>query len=286
MHIPTAEEMRNHLKIQLNNMNNALSLAQINLVVLKDLVPNIEVRGLAIDNCITGILQTYFNELRKRLTTAYAQGTPATIDLDESLYALDCALEKQLDNTVHEETHTRASIIDEFISLIPFSKIHNLLHEQASSLVDNGKSIFADQIVDYLNLQYRAKTTRVKSGRVVLEMYTADYWQRYNFMRDIVNFEKGLRAVAMETGADFGFSVVELKNAVDALTYEQQEIPSRTTFGKSTGLEIVCFRTKYEFRFSRSEFDALTAFATLHGSDRSLELVNTFIDTVFCSQAA
>lgn len=286
MHIPTAEEMRSHLKIQLNNMNNALSLAQINLVVLKDLVPNIEVRGLAIDNCITGILQTYFNELCKRLTTAYAQGTPATIDLDESLYALDCALERQLDNTVHEETHTRASIIDEFLSLIPFSKIHNLLHEQASSLVDSGKSIFADQIVDYLNLQYRAKTTRVKSGRVVLEMYTADYWQRYNFMRDIINFEKGLRAVAMETGADFGFSVVELKNAVDALTYEQQEIPSRTTFGKSTGLEIVCFRTKYEFRFARSEFDALTAFATLHGSDRSLELVNTFIDTVFCSQAA
>lgn len=286
MHIPTADEMRNHLKTQLNNMNNALTLAQVNLSIIKDLVPNVEVRGLAIDKCITGILQTYFSDLCKRLTTTYAQGTPAEIELDESLYALNCALETQLDNTDHEDTQTRATIIDEFISLIPFSRIHKLLNDQANSLVDKGKTIFADELVDYLNFKYRADSAKVKSGRVIFEMYTADYWQRYNFMRDIIKFENALRAVAMETGANFGFSVVELKNAVDAMTYEQQEIPSRSTFGKSTGLEIVCFRSKYEFRFARSEFDALTAFVTLHGSDNSIELVNTFIDTVFSSQAA
>ncbi len=286
MHIPTAAQMIDQIKTQLYNMNNALSLAQINLAILKDLVPNVEVCGLAIEGCIAGILKTYFTDLCKCLTKAYAQGTPATIELNESLFALNCALKTKLDNTDHNETHERATIIDEFISLIPFKNIHASLTDQASSLVDKGKSLFADEIVNYLNLKYQANNTKVKSGRVILEMYTTDYWNRYNYKRDIIRFENGLRAVAMETGADFGFSVIELKNAVDALTYEEQEIASRTTFGKSSSLEIVCFRTKYEFRFTRSSFDALAAFVTLHGRDKSIETVNAFIDTVFCSQAA
>lgn len=286
MQIPTSEQMFDQLETQLYSMNNALSLARINLSILEDLVPDVEVRGLAIGDCISGVSKSYFTDLCKRLTKAYAQGTLAKIELDESKFALDRALEAKLDKADHGETQQRATIIDEFISLIPFKYIHASLTGQANSLVDNGKSLFADEIVNYLNLKYQANNAKVKSGLIILEMYTTDYWDRHNFMPNIIGFKNALRAISMETNADFGFSVVELKNAVDALSYQQQKIVSRTTFGKSTDLEIVCFKTKYEFRFSRSVFDALTAFVPLHGSDKSIGIVNAFIDTVCNSQAA
>lgn len=283
MQVPTAKEMQDELSSRLMAMNAAHSSARSSLIILKTLVSNISVSGVSFDGLADTIVDNYFEDLCEQLTKAHAKGSPATIELAYAMYEIEEDIEELIANADAQDVEERSNLILRLLESLSLDRIHTHLSDLVSNLEQKGKSIIADNLVSNL---FGVGEIRLKSGRVIVDMDAADYWQRYKTYRIIDRINEGLCSASKETGVNFGPSLFYLKTAVTELTYGDEEIKSRTCFGKGTNLEIMCFRTKYELRFTRSVFDAIAAYVTLHGSDESVEVIREVINSKTILDAA
>lgn len=291
MPIPSADEMRNSIRQKLECMFHALLSANESISVVEGLCPNVRTVKLDFDDCVEDLLKTFFTDLCNALSREYSQGTPATIDIDWSRFTEESENSARASSRRHryEEEPDRergASAIERLVNAIQFAKIAGDLEQQAATLQQQGKSILANGLVSFLGLTHRRLSQKIKSGRICVDIYCADYWSRHQSIHDYAKFADGLRDASLETEMDFGRAVSLLRNAVMNMTYDEQEIPSRTTFGKGEALEIVCFKSKYEFRFTRPAFDAIAAYVTLHGNESSVAAVTDLLDEISNQKAA
>lgn len=288
MPIPSADEMRSSIKKKLSCMLQALVSANDNISTIEGLCPSVRTVKLDFDDCVDDLMKTYFNDLCNALSREYSQGTPATIDIDWTEFTEESESSSHTRSRRHrfEEVPAGASAIEELVSAIKFEDIFGELEKQAASLQQEGKAILANGLVSFLGLTLPRSSFKIKSGRICVDIYSADYWQRYEAVRDYSKFEDGLRDARLETEMNFGCAVSLLKAAVMDMTYDEQEIPSRTMFGKGAALEIACFKSKYEFRFTRPAFDAIAAYVTLHGNESSVAAVTKLLDELINKNAA
>lgn len=292
MPIPSADEMCNSVQQKLMSMLQALLSANENMSTIERLCPGVRVEKLDFEDCVEDFLKHFFSDLCTNLSREFSQGTPATIDLDwtnftvkttTSLYGRSHRYRSGGD--VHD-CEQGAYAVEELIKAISFKNIVVDLERQASSLRDEGKAILANGFVSFLGLTLPRSSFKIKSGRICFDTYSANYWHRHDAVRDYSKFEDGLRDARLETEMEFGCAVSLLKSAVMDMGYDEQEIPSRTTFSKGAALEIVCFKTKYEFRFTRPAFDAIAAYVTLHGNDASVAAITKLLDEINHQNAA
>lgn len=291
MPIPSADEMRNSIRQKLECMFQALLSANESISVVEGLCPNVRTVKLDFDDCVEDLLKTFFTDLCNALSREFSQGTPATIDIDWTRFTEESESSTRARSRRHRyeeepDSERGASAIEELVNAIQFEKIAGDLEQQAATLQQEGKAILANGLVSFLGLTLPRSSFKIKSGRICVDIYSADYWHRYEAVRDYSKFEDGLRDARLETEMDFGCAVSFLKSAVMEMTYDEQEIPSRTTFGKGEALEIVCFKSKYEFRFTRPAFDAMSAYVTLHGNESSVAAVNKLLDEISNQKAA
>lgn len=292
MPIPSADEMRNSVQQNLMSMLQALLSANENMATIENLCPGVRVKKLDFDDCVEDFLKHFFSDLCTNLSREFSQGTPATINIDWTNFT-----EKNTTSSHGRSRRYRSGgdpenceqgvcAVEELINVINFEKIVADLERQAVTLRDEGKAILANGFVSFLGLTLSRSSFKIKSGRICFDIYSANYWHRYEAVRDYSKFEDGLRDARLETETDFGCAVSLLKSAVMDMGYDEQEIPSRTTFSKGAALEIVCFKSKYEFRFTRPAFDAIAAYVTLHGNDSSVAAITKLLDEINHQNAA
>ena len=291
MPIPTADEMRNSISQKLECMFQALLSANESISVVDRLCPNVRTLKLDFDDCVEDLLKAFFTDLCNALSREYSQGTPATIDIDWTRFTEESESSTRARSRRHryeeEPDNVRgASATEVLVNTIRFDNIVADLERQAAALQQVGKSILANGMMSFLGLTHLRSSINIKSGRICAETYAADYWARHQALHDYSKFEDALTDANFETGVEFGCAVSRLKNAVMEMTYDRQEIPSRTTFGKGAAMEIVCFKSKYEFRFTRPAFDAIAAYVTLHGNETSVAAVTKLLDEISNQNAA
>lgn len=296
--IPSADQMKSDVQNILEQLNTVVYLNNKNAQILKELVPNPRVYSADFALCVNGALERYFNGLGKKLSALYSGGTPASLEIEEKHYtanprsnysyrpsrdeyAVSYELSEAIDAADEMEPEDRNHLIVKLIEAIRFEAIYQDIVEQCENLKEAGKSILADKLISFFSLKHKSCHPAVKRDRIIIERYSADYSSaRCGYVSDLQYLLDLLRYVSLETGMDFGSGAWELKNAVMHLTYSNSCIPSRTIFGKGQQLEIACFNSKYEFRFSRSGFDALAAYVTLHGSERSVGYIADVLDSI------
>lgn len=286
MPIPSSDEMRNSVQQKLMSMLQALHSANNNMCTIENLCPSVRVKKLGFDDCVEDLLKHFFTALCNDLSREFSQGTPATMDIDWTNFTVENKTplygrsRRYLSGGNVQDCEQSASTIEELINAIDFEKMVADLERQAATLRDEGKAILANAFVSFLGLTHRRSSFKIKSGRICFDIYSVNYWHRDGAIRDYSIFEDGLRDARLETETDFGCAVSLLKSAVMDMGYDEQEIPSRTTFSKGDALEIVCFKSKYEFRFTRPAFDAIAAYVTLHGNDSSVAAITKLLDEI------
>lgn len=292
MPIPSADEMCNSVQQKLMIMLQSLLSANEDMSTIETLCPSVQVEKLDFDDCVGDLIEHFFTDLCNELTQEFSQGTPATIDIDWTRFkdknrtSLHGRYRRYRSGGDVQNREQGASAIEELINAINFENIVTDLKCQAANLLNEGKAILAKGLVSFLGLTLTYSSFKVKSGRICFDICSANYWQSDKSVRDYSKFEDGLRDVGFETETDFGCAVSLLKSSVMDMGYGDQEIPSRTTFSKGGALEIVCFKSKYEFRFTRPAFDAIAAYVTLHGNESSVAAITKLLDEINHQNAA
>lgn len=241
-------------------------------------------------------MQAYFEKLCKGLSATYSQGTPATIQLDARYYTfasyretegqcdrpLSYALRHRFTYCDDKPQHEQKEVIQTLLEAIPYDDIEASLLAQADKLRDVGMRIYADRCVDRLNIDAKWRVPKITSRYILCEISASGY--NWDVAKEINELHQSLSTIARKSAIDFGFVLSDLRNAIQALSYDGM-IPSRTRFGENSDhLSIICFKDKYQLRFSHAAFDAITAFVNLYGSDASIQAVNAL--SAKLSQAA
>lgn len=291
MPIPSAEEMRDTVKSKLLCMDHALKEANAKTSLIESLCPNVRTIQLDFADCVEDLLKTYFDDLCSALSREFSQGTPAIISIDLKRFTVENDSGRgghfrRRREAIVTTDDSGESAIERLVNAIEFEKIETDVKRQASSLQQEGKSILANGLVSFLGLRFPHVSFKIKAGRICIDIYSANYWHRHDTIRDYSQFEDSLTDIRLETETDFGSAISMLKNAVMDMSYDEQELPSRTVFNKGAALEIICFRTKYEFRFTRSAFDAIAAYVTLHGNESSVAAITKLLDEANNQNAA
>lgn len=287
MSVPSASTMRAELKQRLIEMVNARDAFNQNIAELKRIGIAPRTDRLFLSEATERAISFYFEKLCSRLTTEHANGTPAEVKLAYSLYGFDrssyddqeCGLNEpfyhKLIDAGDEPTECQIDLMEEAVGRIDFDAIEQSLTGQVNGLANEGLRLIAENYMHAMNIYYSHASMKITGRHVVLQMDSCDNFSSYQWRQELQHVLQLHGQVQQMGGVCLGNSIHELDMAVCRLSFENPTIPSRTAFGKGTDLEIVCFKDKYEFRYSRKAFDAILAFISLFGKgERFASLLN------------
>jgi len=289
MNVPSSEEMRaelgGRLALLIDTREEYLRLNRL----LTGIGVDLSERSVFVSSSTQEVLTEYFTGLCRQLTAAHANNTPAEVSLNRDYYhfqqrrfeddtdvvlsGLTSTLRSQLCDIDIKDRETQLALMRQVTDAIHFDDIEAQLRQQVDALVDTGITMMADMLVSDLNMYHARRDIKIKGRHVIFEMCSADYWYRTDKYTEVGRINDCLLYIQEQADIHFGGAASALMAALRSLSYESKSIPSRTVFGKGNALEIVCFKGKYEFRFTHAAFDALLAFVSLHGSDRSIDRI-------------
>jgi|GEM_PF-872358 len=292
--IPTAESLEKTLKCRLIDAVESrceLMKSASHLKILGVDIGNLNANAL---NCMDEVAKQYIDDLCKKLTVHYANGTPAKIELNRELYQVGyfhrCGnrLTRQTVDLFHdcdngENLEKEKGLIDFYLSNLDFTAIAAEINRQALALGNEGLRLIALDITDWLGLRYLRRGVTVRSGRIVIGCYPFRYSNVWETINKLKNLQAGLALIENDAGLSFGNAITDLIKAADYLNYDYQIIASRTKCGKGGNLEIHCFKDKHEYRFTREGFDAILAFISLNGFE---DVANQVLDALNMAEAA
>jgi hypothetical protein len=277
--------MRSDIEQKVSSLLKAAGLANECIADINSLSPAISIDSVDVEDCIENFMKQYFADICSFLSKEYSEGTPASVDIDWMRFIPEDECSQFYDEfrRFNRERATQIKSeesVRQFANAIQFKWIESELTRQVAELKEKGSCIIADRLVAHLGLGGRCSVAVQRYGRIILRFSPADYWRNYQEVRDYSSFEDCLGHVTAETKFDFGSAVTLLKHAIDSLTYDKQQIASRTVFSKGAPLEIVCFKEKYEFRFTPPAFEAITAYIALHGNENSVAAISNFFEQI------
>lgn len=294
MQIPTIKEMKSTVIEKLLRALNArenyiASTAQLKSVDVRDSFPALYIRDV-----VTPSVRSYFGEICDKLTRVHACGTPAQISLDREYSDFDSrqvwdfedsdvdgskrvAISEQLVTSASKSQTEVEELIVATVESIPFDSIYSSLEAQVDELVPLGLKMIAGTLIDELNIDTRFMPPKQKGKHVICQIRSTDYWHNHEKVREIQKLDQALKTVENKSDICFGNALFYLCNAIRGTTYEEQAIPSRTSFCKGGQLEIHCFKEKYELRFTKKAFEAISAFVYCYGSDSAIESVSELL---------
>lgn len=295
MQIPTIKQMKTTVVEKLLQALNAresymVLTAQLYSLDVRESFPSLYIREV-----VTPVVRSYFSEICNRLTNAHACDTPAEISLGIEYSDFDSrqerdfidsdvdvskrvAISKQLATGDSKSETEIEELIVAIVESIPFESIYNSLETQVVELVPLGLKIIARTLVDKLNIGANFTPPKQKGRHVICQTYPSNYWKRHEKEREMQKLNQALKTVENKSDVCFGDAVFSLCDAIRDTTYEQQTIPSRTSFCKGETLEIHCFKDKYELRFTKKSFEAISAFIYCYGSDRDINSLDEILN--------
>lgn len=228
-----------------------------------------------IHNCIEAVAEGVITQLCEKLTRQWANGTPARITVDNSLYKL--ASDRYRDNPIRDyfirhqdgELERDKQLVDVYLSHVDFERIAQSIQEQINHLEGEGLAMLAASLADEFGLRYldRRNPFSVKNGWIICESYAPNWNHSFDSHRQTryAHILSSFRFIREDAGVDLEPSFEAYVGAVRQLSYDRPKIESRTVFGKGSSLQIACFKDKIEYRFTRSAFEAIAAFLMLNG---------------------
>lgn len=286
---PTAESLEKTLKSRLIEVVKSRCELMKSAAFLQTM--GVDVGNLKADtlNSMDEVAKKYIDDLCKKLTAHYANGTPARIELDGNLYQVgnyhrsSNQLPRQTKDLFHdcdngENLEKEIGLIDIYLKQMDFTAIAAEINRQALELGNEGLRLIALGITDWLGLRYLRRGVTVRTNRIVIECYAFSYngvWETINKMKSL---HGGLALIEKDAGLSFGNAIIDLVTEANCLNYNHHKIATRTVCGKGGNLEIHCFKEKHEYRFTREAFDAVLAFISLNGfedvANQALEALN------------
>ena len=235
---------------------------------------------------VTQAIATYLKKICDDATKSFAGGTLAKCEYDDkwlssdSYYRRGAALDRFMKDPQNGDVNVLAK---EVVATINFNLIHREIVKNAVTLKQTGLEQQANDLCRYLSLVprgYWRNSPYIKGQQIICETSAATH--SYNYRRDREkNFdliENALQMVGRMTGVNFGTSTALLLEAISKLKYEQK-LASRTNLGKGSNLQIVCFKDKFEFRFSEEAFTAVMTFVLEHATGECAEQVRKFFES-------
>jgi hypothetical protein len=276
MDIPAPEEIRNTIFVNLLNANiykKEYLNAESKLIALGIKEKN-ETR-LSVVYIVEDVIHYYFDELCKLLTLNHNGDMPGLVSMNKDLYQCPRNTRFSLCHADNASLDELDKLHEEVLDGIDFNTIHQHLAQQVSSLRQRGLNIIVEQIFKALSLKsYRGyhsqKSLSTKVRRIICTTSPATSRYTYQACEEIYKLSEALNLISEQSDIDYGNGLTLLIADIQALGYHQA-IPSRTVYGKGNILEIHCFLSKYEFRFSLDAFEAIHAFILLNGSEEQIE---------------
>lgn len=245
------------------------------------------------------IVGNYFDNLAELLSNQHSGGTPAKIEIHKSFYKIyydrnffvNTSLSrdqkypenKSVENAWEMLSEAEKSLssseiyqlLCKVINKIDFNAISESIENQISTLHAYGKRIISKGVCDFLNINSAYKVPRMKSRMMVFSVSSVDSsgLGSYRLTHEIEVISSYMNSIDEGLGKDFSYVASELSLAIGKLSFGGGGIPSRTVYGKGRGVEVVCFKEKYEFRFTREAFSTLQAFICLNGGDGEVERI-------------
>ena len=292
--IPTAESLEKTLKSRLIDAVEKRCALMNSASYLKILGVDVGNLNAGTLNCMDEVAKQYIDDLCKKLTAHYANGTPAKIELNRESYQVGyhhrCGnrLTRQTVDLFHECDNGESfdkeiGLIDVYLKRLDFAAIAAEINRQVSELGNEGLRLIANSITDWLGLRYLRRGVAVRSKRIVIGCYAFRYSTVWETIRTLKNLQAGLALIEKDAGLSFGNAITDLIKAADDLNYNRQVIASRTACGKGGNLEIHCFKDKHEYRFTKEAFDAILAFISLNGFE---DVANQVLDALNMAEAA
>lgn len=275
MCVPTIEGMREGLKANLSKMFKARQTFNRSFSELQQLGVNERSLSLFLCETTAAVVKCYFETLCAELTRTYCQGTPAEVSLQYSLGNFDrySSTGVGLDNKLYlallhaEEAgmQEQLNLLEEVVNRVDFAAIEASLKHQVEQLADVGFSLIADNYLKAMKIYSKYGSIKATGRHVVLYLDSCSNLSARERQAELFDVRQLHQRVEEMSGVSFGFAVSDLYQTIENLTFRNPAIPSRTSFGKGSNLEIVCFKSQFEFRYTRKAFDAISAFINLYG---------------------
>jgi hypothetical protein len=272
MNIPNADEIKTILSQKIVLMHKARLVYKGAQSDLLKAGVCLNYNNVHLSNSIENIFDGYFDNLSDLMTIEFSKGTAAKIKLDRSLFAIKKDLRIKLSGSEKLNASVQSEVLQEVLDSIDFKAIVENIQKCNASIYSEGLSIIADKLSDKLNLFFNPNyetSTFVKPRHIVCVTGGSDSYHSTK-IGELENLNNALEYVSTETGFNFGDAIDQLKKELGEINY-LVPVASRKVFCKGSALEIVCFKEKYEFRFTHNAFDALSAFITMYDTDKNIE---------------
>lgn len=288
MQIPTIKEMKSALVEKLLTSLGAWKMYissknQLETLRLGEGFPYIYIRDI-----VGVVVKSHFEKMCVTLTKNHSDDTPAEITLDESYFDFKSRdswninnpniderkranINKQLAVDTSKTEEEIEELIVEVIESIPFEAITYSLRSQVKNIGTLGLQLIAGTLVSELNLSSSHRKPRNTARHFICQ--TASKGK--NESGDVLRLAKALEKVEKDTAILFGDGLYLLAEAVRE---SGGCIESRTHFSKGQALEVYCFKDKYEFRFTKKAFEAISAFIYCYGSDRDINSLDEVLN--------
>ena len=284
----TADSIKSTIKSRLLEMLESRREFLSHSSFLETLGIKIKNDRLYLSECIESVAKKYIEDLCKKLTAQYSNGTPAEISVDSDLYMVITRRDRELEyseavgygKSSSTDTEKELAFIERYLSAVDFDQIASGINTQAKELGATGLEIFADKIIYQLHLaNMDGYYAPYRKGRwVICQAYPLDYNDNYRKLSELSLLSNALFEIEKESGVQFGSALEEYMDAGKNLCYGREKIASRTVFGKGGNLEICCFKEKHEFRFTDKAFEALMAFLTINGKADQVDKIMSKTD--------
>lgn len=287
----SAEAIKSTIQSRLLEMIQSRHEFMTHAKILYELGISVKESRFYIGDCIEAVAENYLENLCGKLTTQHSNGTPAKVVLDSDLYKVitnECRRESFAEKFwSHKDGDLEAdkTLIEAYIAEVKFDAIANSINEQIESLEEKGLNLLAGKIIDHFNLssRYGYYEPYRKAGRIICQTWSVNYHDAYLNVSELTTLSDAFSIIEKECGISFDAAINEYLSAIKSLNWSREKIPSRSVFGKSSHLEIHCFKDKHEYRFSTQGFDAIIAFLMLNGEE---DTAARLIEKTGCQEAA
>ena len=284
----TADSIKSTIKSRLLEMLESRREFLSHSSFLETLGVKIKYDRLYLSECIESVAKKHIEDLCKKLTAQYSNGTPAEISVDSDLYMVISRRDRELEyseavgygKSSSTDTEKGLAFIERYLSAVDFDQIVIALNTQAKKLGATGLEIFADKIIYQLHLaNMDGYYAPYRKGRwMICQNYPLNYNDSYKKLSELSLLSNAFFEIEKESGVQFGSALEEYMEAGRNLSWGCEKIVSRTVFGKGGNLEICCFKEKHEFRFTDKAFEALMAFLTINGKADQVDVIMSKTD--------
>lgn len=282
MHIPTPTEIRSEIEKRFAALKITLAKYKTACSELKSIGVDLDVDYACTYSCAIDIVNTYFESLEADLQKEYAENSPVDIRVPALHYKFDKApklshsFRMRLRDIEKLPESEKQQLLSEYLDRIDTDSIARTLAHQVANVSTNELRIHINEIISTLGMDYAHKPIKATARNIAITKSTTNYYHNHGPIEMYKRLALALQSVEEDTGFSFGGGLNEFINCLMHLSHSNQYIESRTSFGSRDTIEIYCYKSKYEFRFSHDAFAAIEAFILVHGCDSSIATMCDF----------